>query len=38
MPHVTPTDNYLVKLSKDIQNKIILEGSFLNRQCESIAM
>lgn len=36
IPHVTPTDQYMIKLSSDIQNKIVLNINFLNRQCESI--
>lgn len=38
MPHVTLTDEYLIKLSDNIQNKIILNVGFLNRQCEFITM
>jgi hypothetical protein len=38
MPHVSLTDEYLIRLSDNIQNKIILNVGFLNRQCEFIAM
>ena len=36
IPHVTLTDKYMIKLSNDIQNKIVLNVNFLNRQCESV--
>lgn len=36
IPHVTLTDEYSLKLYKDIQNKVTLNINFLNRQCESI--
>lgn len=38
IPHVMPTDEYMIKLSNDIQNKITVNINFLNRQCESIAV
>src|ERR1700755_2083586 len=36
IPHVMVTDKYMIKLSNDIQNKIVLNVNFLNRQCESV--
>ena len=36
IPHVTLSDKYMMKLANDIQNKTILNISFLRRQCESI--
>lgn len=36
VPHATLTDKYMIKLSNDILNKVVLNVNFLNRQCESV--
>ncbi|XP_076059513.1 uncharacterized protein LOC143036150 [Oratosquilla oratoria] len=38
IPHLKPSDDYLVKLSYDIQSRVKLDINYLNRQCERIEM
>ncbi|XP_076042231.1 uncharacterized protein LOC143026115 [Oratosquilla oratoria] len=38
IPHLKPSDDYLVKLSHDIQSRVKLDINYLNRQCERIEM